>query len=287
MPFSFPLPRSLGSAVSCLLLQNRLAFSFQFTAPACFFVSFLAAFLLQIGVSVRFPACFLQCAQPPPPVSCSPFLSRFCCFISLRLLCPLSPLLQNILHSRLSPLACFLISPLLFSIELYSLHRAQDFCTVSIFVHLAIVSLLPLFYLPFPCSVWHALFLFARFLYRLFKRFSFCFAALFLVPLLITLFQKQTAALQHLPLRLFVSILSLFSLMLYWFWHVYLALPCPNKAQRVFVSLFLSAFLPGCLSSFISACFYKPLFPGIPPKYPRRASLFTHKKTGAFAGFSL
>lgn len=286
MPFSFPLPRSLGSAVSCLLLQNRLAFSFQFTAPACFFVSFLTAFLLQIAVSVRFPACFLQYAQPSP-VSCSPFLSRFCCFISLRLLCPLSPLLQNILHSRLSPLACFLISPLLFSIELYSLHRAQGFCTVSIFVHLAIVSLLPLFYLPFPCSVWHALFLFARFLYRLSKRFSFCFAALFLVPLLIILFQKQTAALQHLPLRLFVSILSLFSLMLYLFWHVYLALPCPNKAQRVFVSLFLSAFLPGCLSSFISACFYKPLFPGIPPKYPVAPPFLRTKKPAHSPVFSL
>lgn len=286
MPFAFPLPRSLGSAVSCLLLQNRFAFSFQFTAPACFFVSFLTAFLLQIAVPARFPACFLQCAQPSP-VSCSPFLSRFCCFISLCLLCPFSPLLQNILCSRLSPLACFLISPLLFSIELYSLHRAQDFCAVSIFVHLAIVSLLPLFYLPFPCSVWHALFLFARFLYRLLKRFSFCFAALFLVPLLITLFQKQTAALQHLPLRLFVSILSLFSLMLYLFWHVYLALPCPNKAQRVFVSLFLSSFLPGCLSSFISACFYKPLFPGIPPKYPVAPPFLRTKKPAHSPVFSL
>ena len=61
------------------------------------------------------------------------------------------------------------------------------------------------------------------------------------------------------------------------FWHVYLALPCPNKAQRVFVSLFLSAFLPGCLSSFISVCFYKPLFPGIPAKIPLRASFLRTK----------
>ena len=287
-------------------------------------------------------------------------------------------------------LSCF---SLRFPIGLCSLHWSQGFCTVSIFVHLAIVSLLPLFYLPFPCSVWHALslassfpirlatslclsavspcpsfprlykrpisallrlppcpaifcspilvpsplfclfakhchtiscprspavvfsplvrplllflsvagflpisnfvrlaavtflfclfprsvfivsfwralFLFTRFLYRLSKRFSFWFASLFLVPLLITLFQKQTAALQHLPLRLFVSILSLFSLMPYFFGTFILLCRVPIRLKE---SLCPCSFLRSSLAVFpaLSALAFISLFSRASrPKYP-------------------
>lgn len=91
-------------------------------------------------------------------------------------------------------LSCF---SLRFPIGLCSLHWSQGFCTVSIFVHLAIVSLLPLFYLPFPCSVWHALSLASRFPIRLAT--SLCLSAVSPCPSFPRLYKRPISALLRLP----------------------------------------------------------------------------------------
>jgi hypothetical protein len=274
-PSSFAFSRAL-------FLLFRFGARFPFLAVfqyglqrLCVFPPFRLARLSLGFIKGRFPPC---CAcRRALPFSAPLFWSRLPCFVS--------PFCKTLSHNLLSPLACcrFLSScPAAFA--LFIGHRVS----APNLVRLASVSFL---FCLFPRSVsvvsfWRALFLFTRFLYRLSKRFSFWFASLFLVPLLITLFQKQTAALQHLPLRLFVSILSLFSLMPYFFWHVYLALPCPNKAQRVFVSLFLSAFLPGCLL-LSTLALAKPFSPGIPPKYPVAPPFLRTKKPAHSPVFSL
>ena len=91
-------------------------------------------------------------------------------------------------------LSCF---SLRFPIGLCSLHWSQGFCTVSIFVHLAIVSLLPLFYLPFPCSVWHALSLASSFPIRLAT--SLCLSAVSPCPSFPRLYKRPISALLRLP----------------------------------------------------------------------------------------
>ena len=286
MPFSFPLPRSLGSAVSCLLLQNRLAFSFQFTAPACFFVSFLAAFLLQIAVSARFPAYFLQCAQPPRRFLL-PFVVPFLLFYFA--LFPLSPFAAFAKHFAQPSLSARLFSyfsaPLFYRTLLSSpgtglLHCLNLCSSCYCFSSSSFLSPFPLFRLArtFPlCSL----------LIPPFKALFFLLCSFVSRAASHHTFPKtncRLAALTAAPVCFYPF--SFFSHALF-FWHVYLALPCPNKAQRVFVSLFLSAFLPGCLSSFISACFYKPLFPGFPPKYPVAPPFLRTKKPAHSPVFSL
>ena len=112
----------------------------------------------------------------------------------------------------------------------------------------------------------------------------FTFALSFNARFLLHFSQKRTSRLATLtaaPVCFYPF--SFFSHALF-FWHVYLALPCPNKAQRVFVSLFLSAFLPGCLL-LSTLALAKPFSPGIPPNFPPPRLLFAYNKTGAAAGF--
>lgn len=96
-----------------------------------------------------------------------------------------------------SVVSFFFCFSLRFPIGLCSLHWSQGFCTVSIFVHLAIVSLLPLFYLPFPCSVWHALSLASSFPIRLAT--SLCLSAVSPCPSFPRLYKRPISALLRLP----------------------------------------------------------------------------------------
>ena len=103
------------------------------------------------------------------------------------------------------------------------------------------------------------------------------FCPRFSVPLLITLFQKQTAALQHLPLRLFVSILSLFSLMPYFFGTFILLCRVPIRLKE---SLCPCSFLRSSLavSSYQRLLWQSRFLRASRPTFPLRASFLRTKK---------